>query len=556
MITGMLHRRDLVAPCRPVVRGKFIYLGSSKLFVRGVTYGTFAPMNGHGQFPEPATVARDFTAMARVGINAVRTYTMPPLWLLDLAHQHGLLVMAGIPWEQHITFLDDAQRCASIEATLRDAVNACAGHPALLCYTIGNEIPMSIVRWHGKKRIEQFLHRLYCIAKDADPQGLVTYVSFPTTEYLELPFLDFIAFNVYLETRERLDSYLARLQTIAGDRPLVMAEIGLDSRRNGEATQAETLHWQVSTAFAAGCAGAFVFAWTDEWYRGGYDIDDWDFGLTRRDRTAKPALWAVGEAFRHVPFGADVRWPRISVVVCSYNGSRTIRECLQGISELDYDNYEVIVVDDGSRDTTPDIAREFPFRLISTENFGLSSARNTGWQNATGEIIAYIDDDAYPDPHWLQHLAWSYMNSDHMGMGGPNIPPPGDGMVAACVANSPGGPIHVLLSDRLAEHVPGCNMSFRRSALAAIGGFDTRFRIAGDDVDLCWRIQQQGWTIGFSPAAMVWHHRRNQVKIYLKQQRNYGRAEAMLEEKWPDKYNAAGHASWSGRMYGPAHRQI
>ncbi len=110
--------------------------------------------------------------------------------------------------------------------------------------------------------------------------------------------------------------------------------------------------------------------------------------------------------------------------------------------------------------------------------------------------------------------------------------------------------MHVLVSDEEAEHIPGCNMAFRRDALQAVGGFDPQFRIAGDDVDLCWRLQERGWTLGFSPAAVVWHHRRNSVRAYLRQQRNYGRAEALLERKWPDKYNALGHVRWHGRVYG------
>ena len=76
------------------------------------------------------------------------------------------------------------------------------------------------------------------------------------------------------------------------------------------------------------------------------------------------------------------------------------------------------------------------------------------------------------------------------------------------MAHAPGGPVHVLLSDEVAEHIPGCNMAYRLDRLRAIGGFDPRFRIAGDDVDICWRLQERGWTLGFSPAAVVWHHRR------------------------------------------------
>jgi len=78
-----------------------------------------------------------------------------------------------------------------------------------------------------------------------------------------------------------------------------MAEIGLDSRRNGEAAQAESLSWHIAAAFEAGCAGAFVYAWTDEWFRGGYDIDDWDFGLIARDRQIAAGLMALW-SFRNI----------------------------------------------------------------------------------------------------------------------------------------------------------------------------------------------------------------------------------------------------------------
>ena len=541
---------------RPRVEGKFLYVGDEKFYVRGVTYGPFRPEEDGCEYHTPDVVDRDFAQMAESGINAVRVYTVPPRWLLDVAQRHGLRVMIGLPWEEHITFLDNRKLAQDIERRVREGVREATGHPALLCYTIGNEIPASIVRWFGHRRIEAFLERLYQAVKEEDPEALVTYVNFPTTEYLHLPFVDFVSFNVYLETREKLEGYLARLQTLAGERPLVMAEVGLDSMRNGEEKQASTLAWQIRSTFAAGCAGIFVFAWTDEWHRGGFDIEDWGFGLTDRDRQPKQSLGMIRKAYSEVPFAPDLPWPSISVVVCSYNGARTIRDCLQGLRKLDYPNYEVIVVNDGSRDRTESIAKEFGFQIITTENRGLSSARNTGMRAAKGEIVAYIDDDAIPDPHWLTYLAASYLRSNHMGIGGPNLPPRDDGAVADCVANSPGGPIHVLLTDEEAEHIPGCNMSFRKAALEAIGGFDEKFRIAGDDVDLCWRIQQQGWTLGFSPAAMVWHHRRNTVKGYLKQQMNYGKAEAMLEKKWPEKYNAAGHIPWAGRLYFKGFEQL
>jgi GT2 family glycosyltransferase len=540
----------LALATRPHVRGKFLYVGNRKLYLRGVTYGTFCEGEQGSEYGDERTVERDFEQMSAAGLNAVRTYTVPPRWLLDLAQRHGLYVMVGVPWEQHVAFLDDPGRADSIEQRVRESVRECAGHPAILCYTIGNEIPAPIVRWHGRRRIEAFLERLYGAAKSEDPEGLVSYVNYPSTEYLQLPFLDLLCFNVFLEQRDRLEAYLARLQNVAEDRPLVMAEVGLDSRRHGEDEQAAALGWQISTSFAAGCAGAFVFAWTDEWHRGGHDIEDWDFGLTDRARRPKAALAAVREAFSRTPFPPGLSWPHVSVVVCTHNGSATLRECLEGLDELDYPGYEVIVVDDGSTDSSAAIASEYDCRLIRTENRGLSSARNTGLAVASGEIVAYIDDDARPDRDWLKYLAHTFMTTSHAGVGGPNLAFAEDGLIARCVANAPGGPTHVLLSDQEAEHIPGCNMAFRRQALEQVGGFDAQFHAAGDDVDICWRLRERGLTLGFSPAAVVWHHRRNSVRAYWRQQRGYGAAEADLERKWPEKYTTGGHVTWRGRLYG------
>ena len=537
------------AGSRTTLGGKFLWAGQEKFFVRGVTYGTFRPGIGGAAFPSPRIVEQDFTQMAANGVNAMRTYNAPPCWLLDIAQRCSLRVLVGLQGERHYAFLHEKKSVREIRERIRSGAKACSGHPAVLGYLVANEIPASIVRWHGSKPVEKFVEHLCDEVKEVDPQALVSYANYPSTEYLDLSFLDLICFNVFLESQERYEAYLARLQNLAGNRPLLITEIGLDSHRNGEKAQAACLDWQTRKAFAAGCAGAFVYAWTDEWYRGGEEVNDWDFGLTSRTREPKCALSVVRKAFEEVPFASKETWPKISVVVCSFNGSRTIRDCLEGIGKLRYPDYETIVVDDGSTDGTGDIAAEYRVGLIRTENRGLSVARNLGWQAAEGEIVAYIDDDARPDPDWLTYLAAAFLKEDYAGVGGPNIPVPDDGETASCVAGSPGGPAHVLLSDCEAEHIPGCNMAFRRSWLEALNGFDPQFRQAGDDVDICWRTRERGGKLGFSPAAMVWHHYRRTVRAYWKQQIGYGKAEAMLERKWPGRYNSGGYATWAGRIY-------
>jgi GT2 family glycosyltransferase len=531
------------------VKGKNLLVDGEIFFVKGVTYGTFAPDEKGYQFPEYQTVNIDFGLMVQNGVNTVRTYTVPPQYVFQLADKYGLKLMVGLPWEQHLTVLDSQKSKRDVIKRIKEMVASCGSYDSILSFAIGNEIPAQIVRWYGKSKTENWLKRLYQAVKEVNPDALVTYVNFPTTEYLNLSFLDFDCFNVYLEEEEKLSKYLAKLHNLSGNKPLVMAEIGLDSMRNGSDKQAEVLKWQVEKVFEHGCAGAFVFSWTDEWWRGGHDILDWDFGLVDRDRMPKPALSVIKSVFDSAPFYIE-EFPSISVLVCSYNGSKTIRDTLSGLQNLEYPNFEVVVVNDGSTDNLIEIVEQYPVRLVNTKNQGLSNARNRALLEATGEIVVYLDDDAYPDKYWLHYLATAFNNSNFGGIGGPNIAPPEDGPIADCVANAPGGPIHVLETDVIAEHIPGCNMAFRRDALLSIGGCDGQFRAAGDDVDLCWRLQDKGYKIGFHPSALVWHHRRNSIKTYWKQQQGYGKAEALLAKKWPEKYNSLGHVSWSGRIYG------
>ena len=533
------------------VNGKFFLRGETKFFVKGVTYGPFGPGSHGAQFPERETVGKDFRLMAAMGANTLRVFTPPPLWLLDLAAEAGLKVLAGIPWSQHVTFLDDAATQSQIITTVTESVRALARHDAIFAYLIGNEIPPDMVRWHGPERVRSFLKRLVAAVKEIHPDGLVSYANFPSTEYLTIDFTDFLCFNVYLHNEQAFRRYLSRLHNLTIDRPLVLTEFGIDSMREGEAEQARILSWQIRTAFEMGAAGTFVFAWTDEWFTGGHLIEDWAFGIVDRQRQPKPAFAAVEERYQGPIPPVLPRYPRVCVVVCSYNAERTMEPCLASLERLNYPDYEVIVVNDGSTDHTLEIAQRFNYcRIISQPNKGLSVARNVGAEAATGEIVAYTDSDCVADPDWLTYLVAKMETAQLVACGGPNFPPPENSLVPAAVAVSPGGPTHVLLSDDVAEHIAGCNMAFRRDVLLRMGGFDPIYRAAGDDVDICWRFQDAGYTIGFSAAAVVWHFRRNTVKAYIGQQRGYGKAEALVYSKHPFRFNLFGQAKWIGRIYG------
>jgi len=536
---------------KTVAAGKFLRVANEDFLVRGVAYGTFAPRSDGHQFPEADQVRRDFALMRAGGINTVRTYLVPPPDVLDLATQAGLRVMVGVSWPQHVAFLDDRSLRRDIIRGIGTQVRSIASHPAVLLTAVGNEIPAGIVRWHGRRNVEEFLRAAFDEARDAAPDMLLTYVNFPPTEFLELPFFDVHAFNVYLHDEAAMRAYVARLHHIAGNRPLLLAECGADSQRETLNGQARIAAMQARVGFSEGACGAVMFTWTDEWWRAGAFIDNWSFGLVDRDRRPKPASAAVSEVFATAPFSAhdEARWPSVSVVVCAYNAAETIDDCLTALAGVQYPRVEIIVVDDGSTDDTASrVRRHARARLIQTPNSGLSAARNVGLDAASGDVIAYVDADVRVDPLWLMHLVQPFVTSTAVAAGGPNVAPADDSWFSQCVARAPGAPSHVMFDDRQAEHIPGCNFAARREALLAIGGFDPIFLRAGDDVDVCWRLQDRGGWIAFAPAALVWHHHRARLVAYWWQQVGYGEGEAWLRLRHRHRFSRSGVA-WRGRIY-------
>jgi len=551
-------------------RAKFFFAGKEKFFLKGVTYGPFRP-NADGDFlPTLERAAQDFELMHELGVNIIRIYHVPPKWFLDVCRDHCMRVMISIPWAEHVEFLNNGRIRRQIVRTIREAVARNKGHEAIFAYLVGNEIPTTMVRWLGAKRVTYFVEHLINVARAVDPAPMYSYASYPPTEYLLPSNVDFYTFNVYLERRIDFERYLARLQNLAEDRPLIMGEFGMDTMRKGQDAQAEVLDWHFDCVVQGGAAGTIFFSWTDEWFTGGFEVEDWEFGLVTRDRQPKKSFHVLKEKLNGK--GAQTErvklraYPLVSVIVCSYNGGKTLPDCLESLDLLNYPNYEVILVDDGSKDNTQELVAAFEtarvvrsatdgrplpaFTNIVQKNMGLSYARNAGAYASKGDVVAYTDSDCMPDPDWLYYLIGTLLNGDYCGVGGPNISPPAVNWVQAAVAAAPGGPAHVLLTDVVAEHIPGCNMAFHRWAFMSVGGFDTEYRKAGDDVDFCWRLQTNGGVIAFSPSAIVWHYRRFTLEAFKKQQDGYGEAESMLRFKHLIFFGPTGTAKWKGQIYG------
>src|SRR4051794_13014146 len=180
-------------PAGPIrVHGKFFFAGEAKHFVKGVTYGPFGPGSHGAQFPEREIVEGDFALMRGAGINTVRVFTVPPLWLLDIADQAGIKVLVGLPWSQHVAFLDSAAIKEEIRAAVASGVRSCCRHPAVFAYLVGNEIPPDMIRWHGADAVRRYLKELVSLVRREHPGTLISYANFPSTEYLTIDFTDFL----------------------------------------------------------------------------------------------------------------------------------------------------------------------------------------------------------------------------------------------------------------------------------------------------------------------------------------------------------------------------
>lgn len=208
----------------------------------------------------------------------------------------------------------------------------------------------------------------------------------------------------------------------------------------------------------------------------------------------------------------------VSVVVASHGRADVLPLCLTGLGQLQYHPFEIVVVADAQGCAAARAHALGPsLKIVACDEANISHARNLGIGQAAGEIVAFIDDDAVPEPGWLAHLATAFARDDVVAAGGFVIGRNGfslqwgarsvdregwhhdivlEGVGPTCPAPPPGG----------AVRTEGTNMAVRRTVLAKLGGFDTVFRYYFDDTDLNMRIAQAGGAVAIVPRARVWHH--------------------------------------------------
>lgn len=229
--------------------------------------------------------------------------------------------------------------------------------------------------------------------------------------------------------------------------------------------------------------------------------------------------------------------PRVSIVISTYNRATSLRLTLDSFRWLDYDNFEVVVVNGPSTDETAAVLTDFAgqIKVVQCPERNLSMSRNLGIAAASGDLVAFIDDDAYPDPGWLNGVVPAFDDPEVAAAGGPVVGHTGYWLQARySLANSLGDAwlefgeyLGDWWSSPLSDvfvYTIGTNSVFRRDRLVAIGGFDEEFEYYLDETDVCRRLIDCGWAVRATPAGVV-HH-----KFLPSDVRTPGRA---TKNRWP-----------------------
>ena len=232
----------------------------------------------------------------------------------------------------------------------------------------------------------------------------------------------------------------------------------------------------------------------------------------------------------------EEKLPFISIIISAYNEEKTLHQCLDSLLVLKYPNYEIIMVDDASKDNTLAILKEYQkiskkIKVVSYPvNKGVPGARNEGMKAAKGDVFVFTDADATFVPDWPLKLIEPLVNNPKIGAtGGRDIAPPNQPLIHKCIdytltsfigtAGLRGAKI------RLAKYsVTGCNFAVKREVVKKVGMHDEKIRWRGEEKEWCQRMREGGYEIQFVPESYILHYRRISLKSFWVQTYRSGKA--------------------------------
>ncbi len=224
--------------------------------------------------------------------------------------------------------------------------------------------------------------------------------------------------------------------------------------------------------------------------------------------------------------------PVVSVVLCVRDGAATVERQLAALAAQDLSEpWELVFVDNGSTDSTPEIASCWAHRLprmrvVNEPVRGINRARNAAVRASRAPLLVCCDADDAVSPGWLRAMVEGLGRFDIVGgaldpdrINGPDAPR------VACLQRAELPTVF----DR--PFVVGANLGFRRQVFDTVGGFDEVFTLGSDEVDFCLRAQYDGFSVGFVPAAIVGYHVQDTARGVMRQRFRYGRGHERLVAK-------------------------
>jgi cellulose synthase/poly-beta-1,6-N-acetylglucosamine synthase-like glycosyltransferase len=226
--------------------------------------------------------------------------------------------------------------------------------------------------------------------------------------------------------------------------------------------------------------------------------------------------------------------PLISIIIpCKDIDSQTF-ECIQKCKELDYDNFEILVLPDHEHSILPNV------KIVATKEVSPGKKRNIGEKNSTGEFLAFIDSDAYPQKEWLKNAMRYFNDPEIAAVGGPGITPEEDPILEKAGGYVLSSFMMGGLSNRfrlgksiVSKDIHSCNFIARRSIIEKIGGWNEKYW-PGEDTLICLNIDKSGKKMLESPDVVVHHHRRPLFTRHIKQVSRFGMHRGFFAKRFPE----------------------
>lgn len=202
---------------------------------------------------------------------------------------------------------------------------------------------------------------------------------------------------------------------------------------------------------------------------------------------------------------------KVSLYIPCFNVKIYLKACLEAVLEQSYPIEEILVIDDGSTDSTLEIARQFPVKIIKHAfNKGLASSRNTAIKNAKGDFLASLDADCVPQKDWLEKLMVNFSSSKIAGVGGRLQ----EGSTTKITKQWRAVHMKQEWGEKKTNAIPflfGSNSVFRKDILINLGGYNENYRNNYEDVDISQRVKKAGYTLVYEPQAVAYHIKEDNV---------------------------------------------